>query len=187
MVSIQDDPNIKEFNPSSTQQLQQLFFAPFERKQIEKKKYNFNEDDEELISNLENPEYDDPTPAIKPNKIHDSLTFPLERTFKVPNTLGTILPNRKIPNKFTQMTIKGLGMPIIDVTASGLPSVDIAVLKKMVGDSEKKQEGHLFKFFYEKAQINKGEDARKAVGSLIEHRTIETLIQTFIIPLQVSF
>lgn len=83
------------------------------------------------------------------------------------------------------MTVKGLGMPIIDLTASGLPSVDISVLKKMVGDYENKNEGLLYKFFKQKKLITKGEEARKAVESLIEHRTIETLIQTFIIPLQV--
>jgi len=37
------------------------------------------------------------------------------------------------------MTIKGLGIPVVDYTESVLPSCDIEVLKRMVGDPEKKR------------------------------------------------
>lgn len=185
--STQSDPNIDEFNPSSTQQLQQLFFAPFERKTTGNNEdfREFDEDEEEVLEDLDND--NDPEPQIKKaNKILDAKNFAETRVFKVLNTLGTLKTERKKPNKFTELVIKGLGMPIVDYTASGLPSVDIAVLKKMAGDKEKQKNGLIYSFFEKKGEINKAIEAQKAIESLIEHRAIETLIQTYIIPLQVS-
>lgn len=77
-----------------------------------------------------------------------------------------------------------MGLPVVDHTAAGLPSVDIAVLKKLVGDPEKKQEGLLYKFYKDKKEEEKGLAAQKAFESLMEHRAIETLLQTYILPLQ---
>ena len=144
--STQQDPNIGEFNPSSTQQLQQLLFAPFDRKVVTDKK-KIKESDEELIEDLDNDEGAKPVEVKRVNKIADATKFGETRTFKVLNTLGFLKVGRTKPNKYTDMTIKGLGVPIVDYTDSGLPSVDIAVLKKLVGDPEKKQEGLLYKFF----------------------------------------
>lgn len=42
---------------------------------------------------------------------------------------------KKAP-KCIEMNIKGLGWPCIEVTASGLPSVESPVLKKLIGDSK---------------------------------------------------
>ena len=183
--SIQSDQNVGEFNPSSPAQLQQLLFAPFERKFKSEAKPRFSADEEEMIESLDNnDESDDKTPVKKPNKILDAKSFPETRTFKVLNTLGTLKPGRSKPNKYTEMTIQGLGLPVVDHTAAGLPSVDIAVLKKLVGDPEKKQEGLLYKFYKDKKEEEKGLAAQKAFESLMEHRAIETLLQTYILPLQ---
>ena len=42
------------------------------------------------------------------------------------------------------MIITGFGMPIIGYTASGLPSVDITVLKELAGDPEKEKFGKAY-------------------------------------------
>ena len=183
--SIQTDPNVGEFNPSSPAQLQQLLFAPFERKTTSEKP-RFSQEEVEMIEDLDNDDSDDKPKVKKVNKILDAKIFPETRTFKVLNTLGTLKPGRKKPNKFCEMTIKGLGLPVIDYTAAGLPSVDITVLKKLVGDQEKKQEGLLYKFYKDKKEEEKGLAAQKAFESLMEHRSIETLLQTYILPLQDS-
>jgi hypothetical protein len=57
-----------------------------------------------------------------------------------------------------------LGLPVVDHTAAGLPSVNIVVLKKLVGDPEKKQ-GLLYKFYKDKKQEEKGLAAQKAFES----------------------
>lgn len=48
------------------------------------------------------------------------------------------------------MLIHGLGIPCIDTTASGLPSVDIPVLKELVGNPANKQYGKAFEYFKQK-------------------------------------
>ncbi len=45
------------------------------------------------------------------------------------------------------MIIRGLGLPSIDYTETGLPSVDTAVLKVLVGDVKKKKYGKAYEFF----------------------------------------
>ncbi len=103
--STQTDQNIDEFNPSSTHQLQQLLFAPFVRKNIEKKGRDLMR---RMIEELDNTEENEGKEEKKVNKIHDAKDFPEERTFKVLNTLGSLKDGRKKPNKFCDMTIKGL-------------------------------------------------------------------------------
>lgn len=73
----------------------------------------------------------------------------MERTFKVENKVNFNLEKEgaKKPKKWVELTIKGLGWPIIDYTLSGLPSCDIEVLKKMVGNREKNEDGTILKFY----------------------------------------
>ena len=54
------------------------------------------------------------------------------------------------------MNIKGLGWPCLDVTASGLPSVESPVLKKLIGDSKNEKNGEIYKF-YKKSKIENWE------------------------------
>lgn len=74
------------------------------------------------------------------------IDFDIERTFKVENT-KEIAEEGKKPKKWVELTIKGLGWPIVDYTLSGLPSCDIDVLKKMVGNHEKGEDGIILQFY----------------------------------------
>jgi len=90
--------------------------------------------------------------------------------------LGLIKDNRKTPLKYTTMKIKGLGVKPSIFTASGLPSTDTQALKLLISNEKNKN----IKAFI---KGDKGEEALQAIKKLIEHRTIETLLTTFIKPL----
>lgn len=48
------------------------------------------------------------------------------------------------------MNIKGLGWPIEEYTASGLPSVDTPTLKKMTGNPDKGKYGSVYEWYKKK-------------------------------------
>lgn len=171
-------PGCIEFSPTSAQQLQQLLFAPFKRKDLEnlqkngkgekvseeelkeiagvrdgplklkkkvKKRAQFWEPDEESERQLdqmdaaeeaEEPEEDDPMKIARTLvKVDD---FPEVRTFKVaklPNfdyrTIGQT--EQELKKKTRDMQVKGFGIPPLALSASGLPSVDLGVLKELAG------------------------------------------------------
>ena len=75
------------------------------------------------------------------------IDFEVERTFKVENKQKLDKEGSKKSKKWVELTIKGLGWPIVDYTLSGLPSCDIDVLKKMVGNREKGEDGIILKFY----------------------------------------
>ena len=45
------------------------------------------------------------------------------------------------------MNIKGLGWPVLEVSATGLPSVDGPTLKRLIGDSKNLKSGEIYKFY----------------------------------------
>jgi hypothetical protein len=49
--------------------------------------------------------------------------------------------------KKVEMRIKGLAWPVQDLTASGMPSVDMPILKKLAGDVAKKKYGEIYTFY----------------------------------------
>ena len=139
-------PEAYEFNPSSTQQLQQLLFAPFKRKKSTDNKIDQNKKNY-VKTIVEDNEEDNPL------KITRNLTeindFSKTRYFKVAKIPDFEYPeyienpkNRKL--KFRQMPVIGYGIKSIKESLSGLPSVDTDVLKKL---SDGPIENH-FKYYY---------------------------------------
>jgi len=75
------------------------------------------------------------------------------------------------------MVITGLGWPVAETTDSGLPSVDTNALKILAGNNPKKGiYGQIYNFYKEKNMEEFGIEASLSVYSLIELRTIETLL-----------
>lgn len=97
VYSTQEDA--KEFNPSSTQQMQQLLFAPFNK--TKKAKKSFSVDDEDFKT--------------------EAWDFPQVRNFRVENLSGYIKEGRAQPLKYRDMEVRGLGLPVVDKTDGGLP------------------------------------------------------------------
>jgi len=153
-------PEAYEFNPSSTQQLQQFLFAPFTRKVINKKDADdkngknqikvakkatenvfegeeiadeeLDESDENGIDDANN---EDPMKIVRNFKQVDE--FPEVRYFKVEKIPNFPYPEEETDPKFKKlkfrdMPVKGYGIPAIKYSLSGLPSVDTDVLKKLV-------------------------------------------------------
>lgn len=95
VLSIQ--PDLQEFNPSSTQQLQQLLYAPFKRQKVDKKnKTKIAESETFKEYDFDEAEFDMLTPdqarilgahsgERTPRNIDTEMDFPEERAFKVPN------------------------------------------------------------------------------------------------------
>ncbi len=111
--------------------------------------------------------------------------IPAEREFKVENIEGIVQEGKKKPNKYRQMKIKGLGMPAINYTATGIPATSAAVLKQLAGnnpsDDVNPSYGAAYEFF---GGGQKGKDACKAIESLLQISAVDTMIGTFIKPLQ---
>lgn len=55
------------------------------------------------------------------------------------------------------MKIKGLGIPVIDYTASGMPSADINVIQELAGNVDKGKFGKAFEHFKNKGDPEFGE------------------------------
>ena len=114
--------------------------------------------------------------------------IPAEREFKVENIEGIVQEGKKKPNKYRQMKIKGLGMPAINYTATGIPATSAAVLKQLAGnnpsDDVNPSYGAAYEFF---GGGQKGKDACKAIESLLQISAVDTMIGTFIKPLQEFF
>lgn len=122
-------PDCIEFNPSSTQQLQQLLFAPFKKKATGKQPKHTESDDD-----------DDP---MKIKKVFKTVVdFPEYRSFKVEKLEDHDYnePEGSKKLKYREMTVKGLGIPAKKMNLSGIPSVDTSVLIDL-------QSGIIEKFF----------------------------------------
>lgn len=117
----QDDA--KEFNPASTQQMQQLLFGPYFKNGLGQTSTNYEE--------LEK----------------DGLFFPRIRAFRSENLSGEIKPGRTEPLKYRNMLISGFGIPAIKYTPSGLPSADADVIKRVAGDPHNGNFGTALKYF----------------------------------------
>jgi DNA polymerase-1 len=98
------------------------------------------------------------------------------KEFKIENTLKVIKEGRKAPLKYSTMKIKGLAIKPSVFTASGLPSTDTAALKLLCSDDATK---NILAYI----PGEKGVLAKQAVKILLEHRSTETLLNTFIKPL----
>ena len=111
--------------------------------------------------------------------------IPETREFKVENIEGIIQEGKKKPNKYRQMKIKGLGIPAINYTASGIPATSAAVLRQLAGnnpsDEGNPEYGAAYEFF---GGGKEGREACIAIESLLQISAVDTMIGTFIKPLQ---
>lgn len=115
------------------------------------------------------------------NKLDPSKEMPASREFEAENTEGFIEEGKKVAKKKRTFTITGLGLPFVDATDSGWPAVSHPVLAKLVGDPPEKY-GSLVKLFDEKG-MRGGKQACEALAHAVESSKIDTLINTFMIPL----
>eukprot|EP01091_Cochliopodium_minus_P012877 TRINITY_DN4009_c0_g1_i1.p1 TRINITY_DN4009_c0_g1~~TRINITY_DN4009_c0_g1_i1.p1 ORF type:complete len:1086 (-),score=342.32 TRINITY_DN4009_c0_g1_i1:57-3314(-) len=110
--------------------------------------------------------------------------MPIEALFKVPNVEGYIEEGKKKPKKNRDIKLRGFGFPVLETSDSGFPSVGGDILKKLAGsdlNSKSPRWGIAYNFFGGGAE---GEEACKAIASLVETAAIDTLLSNFILPLQ---
>lgn len=115
--------------------------------------------------------------------------LPATRTFSCENTQGYIEPGRTQPKKMRPFTITGLGLPVNpkNLTAAGKPAVSLSVLRELAGsqlDSESPNYGPAYSFFGEGEE---GHRACRAIDALCRVSAIDTLLGSFIRPLQVRW
>ena len=197
VVSIQ--PGTEEFNPSSTQQLQQLLYAPFHRKKrtltaAQKKEADrkenegsfdgINDENEELLAKAK--EFEEPS-LTTPKSLRNIDTwnyFDKLRGFRVDNTINELKDGKDKPLKYRTMIIEGLGVTAPVFTASGLPSVDVHALKILAGSPSEGNYGKAYDHFKKLDKEEFGKKLCHALEKLVEHRQNETLVQTYLKPLQ---
>ena len=157
-------PDLDEFNASSTQQLQQLLYAPFKRVKVKKDNRGDLIVDQEVLKDFDQAEFDMLSPEASknlatapadrtPRNIDTNIDFPLVREFRVPNNIvdtsnqGYIEPGSEKPLKYRMMEIEGFGIKAPVYTASGLPSVDVKALHLLTGNVEKEKYGLAYEHF----------------------------------------
>ena len=91
---------------------------------------------------------------------------------------------QKKPLKFRNMVIKGLGLKPIGFNASGLPSVDQHIIKKLLEKEENGKSNAFNQFMLKYNDEQKANNFEKALECYINYKFVETQLQTFIIPLQ---
>ena len=85
------------------------------------------------------------------------------------------------------MSISGFGIPPIKYTPSGLPSADTNCIKKIAGDPRNGKFGIAYDYFKDKLdEEEKGKELCFALDNWVRFKSIETLLATYIIPLQKS-
>ncbi|CAI2379738.1 unnamed protein product [Moneuplotes crassus] len=157
----QDDA--KEFNPGSTQQMQHLLFAPYFKENVNPTSTNFEE------------------------MMEQGNYFPRVRSFRVENLSGEIKEGREKPLKYRDMYISGFGIPPVKYTPSGLPSADADSITRLVGDPHNGKFGHAYDYFANKlGEKAKGKELCFALDHWVKLKSIDKLLQTYIIPLQRS-
>ena len=82
------------------------------------------------------------------------------------------------------MKLKGNGLNPPIRTASGLPSTDEKSLRILAGNPEKGEYGTAYKHYKRIGKEEIGKELCENIGKLLQHRGTETLLNTFIIPLQ---
>lgn len=82
------------------------------------------------------------------------------------------------------MKVKGLGLKPTTFSASGLPSVDEKGLSILAGDPDKGTYGTAYDHFKKIGREEEGKELSENLMKLLLHRRTETLLNTFILPLQ---
>lgn len=146
--------------------MQQLLFAPF-TKDLSDVSVVSDSDEEETVKKTSN------------MSLKNQMYFPKERVFEVEN-----LDRLKGEKKNTHMTIVGLELPVPYRTITGMPSVDGKALKLIAGDPTNNKYGTAYNFFKLKGNEEAGKAFCYAIESLLKYKGIDTLLHTFIEPLQ---
>ena len=156
------DPSLVNFNTNSSMQMQQFLFAPFEKQ-----------------APTENSDEDEAEKKTANVSLKGQTFFPKERTFIIEN------PDKAEGQSKTEyLTIKGLGIPCSQFTISGMPSVDAKALKTLAGDPASEKFGTAYEFFKSQGQEAQGKACCYALDTLVKYKATETLINSFILPLQ---
>ena len=71
--------------------------------------------------------------AVVRSSTRDADRWPVERVFKIENTVGFIEAGAKAPKKHREIVLTGLGIPPVARTESGWPAVSSAVLRALAG------------------------------------------------------
>ncbi|KAL3673886.1 hypothetical protein V7S43_001573 [Phytophthora oleae] len=110
--------------------------------------------------------------------------LPAERVFEVENTEGYIEEGKQKAKKKRSMTIRGLGIQPTHFTASGLPAASAEVLKDLAGhpEADPPKYGRAYDHFEDKEE---GAAACIALKALFDISSINTMLNNFILPLQV--
>lgn len=191
------DEKLVGFNPGSTNQMQQLLFGPCYRKvtNLNKEKLMKRKIDEGEEKNSEVEEItedDDTEDSNKSNKEKpkqkDSkmiLIVPEVRIFKIENSYGFENENGKVLKKF-ELKIKGFGIEPLGFTEGGVPAVDQFIMKAML---KKEENGMTYAYNQMLSKTNSAEKSLKfqeAIEYYEKYKSIETLLKTYILPLQES-
>eukprot|EP00741_Cyanophora_paradoxa_P005271 tig00000865_g5110.t1 len=106
-------------------------------------------------------------------------------TFEVPNEDGFIEEGKTRAKKKRSIAIAGMGLPVVARTASGWPSTDQAALRRLAGKAPSEgRYGLAFEHFEKRGTPGGGAAACAALDALCEATAVDTLLETFIRPLQ---
>jgi DNA polymerase I len=122
-------------------------------------------------------------PYIDRSKKEPREVLPAERSFDVENTEGIIEDGKTRALKKRSITIRGLGIPPTQFTASGMPAASADVLKELAGnpDANPPRYGRAYDHFADKAE---GAAACVALKALFDISSMNTMLNNFILPLQ---
>ena len=153
--------------------MQQLLFAPFKRKGGAKPSKDINS--EEVVVDF---------PQIREFRVDNTV---VSETFQFDFSLQNYIKEGKTePLKFRHMMIKGFGIPPIDFTPSGMPSADTPAIKELTGNPDKGQYGKAYDHLKSIGREQEGKECCEALNNWLKFKQIETLLQTYIKPLQTA-
>lgn len=111
------------------------------------------------------------------------MTWPMLRAFKVDNIEQYVEPGKVKPKKQRELILPGLGLTPVEYTASGWPAASASVLRQVCGDpaANPPRYGTAFAHF---GGGDQGREACEAIRALFDVGAIETMLESFIIPLQ---
>lgn len=117
----------------------------------------------------------------------ETQVLPAERTFRVENIFGICKDGKSTPLKYRDMPIKGLGFKPLGFTEGGVPAIDQNIVKNML-KKEENGKSYAYNQFIEKFPKNEiaASKFEEALRSYEKYKHIETLLKTFILPLQQS-
>jgi len=109
---------------------------------------------------------------------------PQLREFTVENTANFVREGKTEPLKKRDMRVMGLGIPPISRTTTGIPQADSIVIQKLAGNPSKGEYGKAYDHLKEQGKEEEGKRCCEALSEWLQFKGIETLLQTFILPLQ---